>query len=741
MKPLPRPKPMIARVLPATLFVAMFGPALPSTRAAEPIVVEANRVAEVTFTSTTDRKDPFNEVELDVVFTGPDRERMRVPAFWGGGRQWRVRFASPQAGTFRYVTDCSDRTDKGLHGVSGEVGVRPYLGDNPLYRHGPLRVAADHRHLEHLDGTPFFWLGDTWWMGLCERLEWPDGFRTLAADRRAKGFNVIQIVAGLYPDMPAFDDRGRNEAGFPWEKDYSRIRPEYFDKADERLTYLADQGFVPCIVGAWGYHLPWLGVERMKKHMRYLAARYGALPVVWCAAGEVNLPYYLEKGFPLGGEKQAADWEGVIRHLRDVNAFNRPVTVHPTGLPPLSGRLLYRDQGLLDFDMLQTGHGQREVLAPTIKALHASYGKLPHMPVLNGEVCYEALLGTIPAEIPRLMFWTNILSGAAGHTYGANGIWQLNRPGHPYGKSPHGGNYGTIPWDEAMKLPGSGQLGLAKALFEEYPWHRFEPHPEWAAWTRAGSRGYTWGDWIWYPEGDPTRDAPVASRFFRKTFDLPPGKRIDNAVLRLTVDDQFTAYLNGRSLGTHGNWKSGREFADIADALRPGRNVLAVRGENGQGPKNANPAGLACNLEISLEGGETIVVLSDGTWRCATTGRDGWQEPAFDDSTWESARIIAHSGEGPWGAGVGEDDEFQVPYTAGIPGSVRVVYLPRMRSVTIRNLEPGQSFIARVLDPVSGRRSEIGPVRPDAAGTWTTPPPRGMQGDWVLVLEASQPKP
>jgi len=64
----------------------------------------------------------------------------------------------------------------------------------------------------------------------------------LAADRKAKGFSVIQIVAGLYPDMRAFDPRGANEAGFPWEKDYSRIRPEYSDRADQRILYLVEQG-------------------------------------------------------------------------------------------------------------------------------------------------------------------------------------------------------------------------------------------------------------------------------------------------------------------------------------------------------------------------------------------------------------------------------------------------------------------------------------------------------------------
>ncbi len=64
------------------------------------------------------------------------------------------------------------------------------------------------------------------------------------------------------------------------------------------MRYLVEQGFTPCIVGAWGYFMPWMGVEKMKAHWRYLIARYGALPVVWCAAGEANLPWYLAKGFP-----------------------------------------------------------------------------------------------------------------------------------------------------------------------------------------------------------------------------------------------------------------------------------------------------------------------------------------------------------------------------------------------------------------------------------------------------------
>ena len=203
-----------------------------------------NQTGEWSFRSQKTHQDPFNEIELTGCFRHASGEEQRVPAFWAGGRTWRVRFASPRRGRFQLRMVCSDPTDAGLHGQEAEFTVTRYTGKNVLYRHGPVQVAADPRHFAHADGTPFFWLGDTWWMGLCKRLDWPRGFQTLLADRVQKGFSVIQIVAGLYPDMPAFDPRGANEAGVPWEKDYARIRPAYFDKADRRIQRLVEAGLV-----------------------------------------------------------------------------------------------------------------------------------------------------------------------------------------------------------------------------------------------------------------------------------------------------------------------------------------------------------------------------------------------------------------------------------------------------------------------------------------------------------------
>ena len=314
-------------------------------------------------------------------------------------------------------------------------------------------------------------------MGLCDRLKFPDEFARLAADRKAKGFNVVQLVAGLYPDMPPFDPRGANEAGLPWEEDYARIRPEFFDAVDLRIRHLVDQGISPCLAGMWGYFLPMMGEKRAEQHWRYLIARYGAMPVTWVVAGEANLPWYLAKGFPYDDREQVHGWTRVIQYVKKTDPFHRPLTIHPTAINQYTSRHATDDPKLLDFDMLQTPHGKREAAVITRKAARDSYNAVPTMPVINGEASFERLSDTLPTEWTRAMFWICMTSGAAGHTYGANGIWQCNRKGQPHGNSPTGGNYGTIAWDEAMDLPGSAQVGEGKRFLERFAWTYFSPRP------------------------------------------------------------------------------------------------------------------------------------------------------------------------------------------------------------------------------------------------------------------------
>ncbi len=448
-------------------------------------------VHEWTYMSSNRYQDPFNEVELDVVFR-QGRRSWRVPAFWAGGQRWRVRFSPPVPGAYTSESICTDVANAGLNGQTGAFTARSAKTSNPLLAHGAITVAKGGRHLEHADGTPFFWLGDTWWMGLTKRLAWPAAFKRLAADRVAKGFNVVQIIAGLYPDMPAFDPRGANEAGFPWTRDYARINPAYFDRADRRIAWLVHRGLVPCIVGCWGYFLPWMGVAKLKQHWRYLVARWGAHPVVWCLAGEAAMPYYLAEDKEQAAAHQKDGWTTLAAYVRQTDPFHRPITIHPTD----HSRSQVQDAALLDFEMLQTGHSDRYTLPHHVDRVAMCQALQPRMPVLVSEVCYEGIHVACREDVQRHMFWTAVLSGACGHTYGANGIWQVNGRRKPYGPSPHGMAWGDMPWDEAMRLPGSGNLGLAKRFLERFDWWRMEPRPDWItpAWKPdAATNGYCAG--------------------------------------------------------------------------------------------------------------------------------------------------------------------------------------------------------------------------------------------------------
>ncbi|MDH7571107.1 MAG: DUF4038 domain-containing protein, partial [Armatimonadota bacterium] len=73
-----------------------------------------------------------------------------------------------------------------------QMPTEPHPGPAWHLSHGPLRVTPDGRYLQHADGTPFLWLGDTAWE-LFHRLNREESERYLE-NRRAKGFTVVQAV-------------------------------------------------------------------------------------------------------------------------------------------------------------------------------------------------------------------------------------------------------------------------------------------------------------------------------------------------------------------------------------------------------------------------------------------------------------------------------------------------------------------------------------------------------------------
>lgn len=428
---------------------------------------------EWAYKSQKNYNDPFNDVDVDVIFS-KDGQQWKVPTFWAGRNEWRVRFAPPEPGTYKYHAESTDKSNPDLNGQEGTLRVSPYRGTNALLMHGPLKVSPNHRFFEYADGTPFFWLGDTWWDGLCNRISLA-GFKTLADDRHAKGFDVVQIVAGLNPDESPFDLRGNNEGGYAWEPGFARINPAYFDAADPRIQALVNSELTPAIVGSWGYYLDLMGVDKAKKHWRNLVARYGAYPVVWIMAGEVNMPYYLSAHPREDSEFQRANWSKVAEYVRSIDPYHHLITTHPSR----SAREEMLNESAIDFDMLQIGHGSWGSAPSLVATVSAHYSKTPPMPVLVGEGVYEGHQQTNWQNVQRFAFWASIMNGGAGYTYGAGGIWEMNGTTVPHGPSPWGITYENTPWNVAMRLPGSKQDGIGKSILMKYPWFRFVPHPEW----------------------------------------------------------------------------------------------------------------------------------------------------------------------------------------------------------------------------------------------------------------------
>ena len=454
-------------------------------------------MAELSFQTKESYADPFNEIEIDVHFE-KNGFVWKVPAFWRGGNTWAVRFAPPEPGVFSYKIVCTKELE--LAGHAGIVEITAYRGDNPLLRHGAFRISENGRYFEHLDGTPFYWLGDTWWSGLSDRLSW-EGFQRITADRVKKGFTLIQIVAGLVPyeEYGPCDPGFHNEGGDVWSENFERINPEYFDYADRRIFHLIDNGLVPALVGGWYNLLLIMSPEKMKQHWRYVIARYGAYPVFWVLGGEIyDPPVEVREKIINKTDKLLVEpglWTDVARYVRETDPYHHPFAAHESHYPldyPL------QDEMLADYDLFQSCHFGWPAAALNVAQINAHYARTQVVkPIVQGEIGYEKLNENHFEDFQRTVFWQAMLNGCAGYTYGNVEVCEFYTTDKPF----HRQRWSLRTWEEGMCLPGSYQVGIGARLLRQYEWWRFTPRPDWVSprgttllEPREGFNNYDLGD-------------------------------------------------------------------------------------------------------------------------------------------------------------------------------------------------------------------------------------------------------
>lgn len=396
---------------------------------------------------------------------------LRVPLYWDGDDTWCLRFSPSAPG--EHVIRFED-------GAEARFRARPQRRPtNALRRHGAVRVTAGGGHFEHADGTPFLWLADSWWYGMCGRITDAE-FARLARHRARLGYSVLQFAVGFACDAPAFDPRDANAAGHAWTRDLAHVNPAYFRIVDRRLECLVALGIVPALTAAWGYMIRELGPARMRRHWRYLAARYGAFPVVWNLCGESRLLWYHTpaRQRPARLRAQLAGWTAIARDLKEHDPWKRPLSVHPGPKPGGEDVPALDDPALLDFRLLQPGHSDADALENLLRDIAAARATPGPPLVLVGECAWEGMHGGAGPKVQRHLFWAAVLSGLPGHAYGCDALWQMNARGAPFGPSPHGHVWGEAPWQEAFRWEGAVHVAAGARILRRFAWWGLRPCPE-----------------------------------------------------------------------------------------------------------------------------------------------------------------------------------------------------------------------------------------------------------------------
>jgi len=322
-----------------------------------------------------------------------------------------------------------------------------------------LQISESRRYIVRDDGERFFWLGDTAWE-LFHRLNREDADHYLR-DRAAKQFTVIQAVAlaeldGLntpnaYGHRPLIDND-------PAQPDLSPSG--YWEHVDYIVDRANSLGLVVGFLPTWGrYWKDPLGSggiftpDNAEMYGRWLGKRYRHASLVWILGGDRPVENDTHRQIIRRMAAGLSDGDGGT-HLR---------TFHSQGAA--GSAQFFHDEPWLDFNFRQNSHAieYRGWYDQTV----VDYRRMPIKPVIDGEPVYE----DVPVDLDlsraratahdarRALYW-DLFSGACGHTYGHNSVWQMWRPGH----TPILG--ASKSWRDALQSVGARQMRFARTLFE-----------------------------------------------------------------------------------------------------------------------------------------------------------------------------------------------------------------------------------------------------------------------------------
>ena len=351
------------------------------------------------------------------------------------------------------------------------------------------------------------------------------------ADRVEKNFTGIQVVMTQW--RAAYGD-AEGQTAYTSEGDNLEINPAFFQRLDARLDAINEAGLLAAPVVLWGLGNPdevpvpgRLPVDQAVRLARYIVARYQGHHVFWFLGGDDNY------------ERERDRWLEVGRRVFDY-PHHAIATLHPQGMQWHFDPFLGEDW--LDVLIYQSGHGDGE---NNLRWIHsgspAEKWQIANRPVINSEPPYEDHVAYQSREphpaynVRRASYWSLLNAPTAGVSYGVHGIWSWEtEPAVPLN---HDGSGTAKPWNEAMDLPGSEDLGHAAELFMSFDWWELRPDQSLLASQPGGD--------------DPARFVAAA-----RTEDG------DTAVLYLPVGGEVTLVPESLQDGLSATWFNPRDGSE-----------------------------------------------------------------------------------------------------------------------------------------------------------------------------------
>jgi hypothetical protein len=452
------------------------------------------KVTELIFTSDRTYPSNFDDVVLDVVFTHDNGTVLRIPAFWDYDSTWKVRFAPTLTGNWTYKTICSDTLNTGLNNKTGSLTCTAYTGNLDIYKHGFIKTTINTRYFTYDDGTPFFYLGDTHWSMPSEPN--PDGnsqFKIIVDKRLVQGFTVYQSepIGANYNLADGFSGSDIFD----------------FRELDKRFKYIADKGLVHAnaelfFASELGFNRDKYPNEYLEKLCRYWVARYGAYPVMWTTAQEVDNDFY--HGRMIDGKDlnpyfdvNTNPWKLVANYIHKYDAYKHPQTAHQefastNGDGTVASNSSFRDLPGHSWYAAQWSPAKNAQLDFNIPKDFFNNGE--GKPAVNYEGLYDHLW-TLEFGA-RMQGWTAYLNGMYGIGYGAEDIWLYNSTYDIDKPTIRDGITITvadkqIKWNESVNLNSAYQMGYMHNFFNLIEWWTLTPRFDDSAWFSNNGSWYS----------------------------------------------------------------------------------------------------------------------------------------------------------------------------------------------------------------------------------------------------------